>query len=261
LKQIWAADPYKAKWAVIAKAYALIRDQHSKANAPLDTFLDLVGPMAGAINHTEYLSIMGWYFSEEEGNRVLKRAFIPDTSMIPEHYRTTSVSAGDIVQFCAMQGFIPDTVNEGNTQLFAVSQPNLKDSPGGFDTLETHAWKSNNIMDSPQTPIWNQASSSPNESPIPSFQPDRRIHTLARIVPTSDSFEPSQISPRADPTVNKGHMAYDAFDPLSDKEFPVFSPHLGFDDEVFSLNDPSAYFTPSFFQNTPDFGAESYLNF
>jgi hypothetical protein len=47
LKRMWNADPFKAKWTIVAKAYSIIRDKVGKAQAPLDVFLQIVCPHIG----------------------------------------------------------------------------------------------------------------------------------------------------------------------------------------------------------------------
>jgi hypothetical protein len=47
LTRMWQEDPFKAKWAIVAKAYSIIRDKVGKAHAPLDIFLQTVCPHIG----------------------------------------------------------------------------------------------------------------------------------------------------------------------------------------------------------------------
>jgi hypothetical protein len=45
--RMWQKDPFQAKWTLVAKAYSIIRDKVGKAQAPLDTFLEIVCPHIG----------------------------------------------------------------------------------------------------------------------------------------------------------------------------------------------------------------------
>ena len=60
MTNLWQSDRSKAKWAILAKAYTLIRDKKGKANAPLDSFLNLNAPLIGIPKPDEYMNKLGW---------------------------------------------------------------------------------------------------------------------------------------------------------------------------------------------------------
>jgi hypothetical protein len=97
---LWGTDFFKAKWAIVAKAYSIIRDRVGKANAPLASFMALVCPMIGIPSPAEYFDLMGWMYPDTE--KELKRRFLPDVSQFDT---TTTLSPTDIVSFCEFSGY------------------------------------------------------------------------------------------------------------------------------------------------------------
>jgi len=56
----WREDPFSAKWAILAKAYSVLRGSREKDEAPLDFFLGLVVPLMGIVSPENYPAMMGW---------------------------------------------------------------------------------------------------------------------------------------------------------------------------------------------------------
>jgi len=50
----WLRDPFKAKWAIVARANSAIRDKVGKPRAPLDRFLSLVCPALDIIDIADF---------------------------------------------------------------------------------------------------------------------------------------------------------------------------------------------------------------
>lgn len=60
MTSFWHFDGSKDKWAVLAKAYTLIRDLKGKTDAPLNIFLKFNAPRAGILNPDDYITKLGW---------------------------------------------------------------------------------------------------------------------------------------------------------------------------------------------------------
>lgn len=56
----WRADPFSAKWAIIAKAYSVLRGSREKEDAPLDEYLNIAVPVIGVVPPDQYPQMMGW---------------------------------------------------------------------------------------------------------------------------------------------------------------------------------------------------------
>lgn len=109
LTRIWSKDPFKAKWAILAKAYSLIRGDHSKTDAPLDAFLGIACPMVNIVRREDYMRTMGWNISRgEDGLNTIERVFDPSFSELTQATLGTNLSAQQIVQHCFAVGFVPD---------------------------------------------------------------------------------------------------------------------------------------------------------
>lgn len=74
MTNLWQSDRCKAKWAILAKAYTLIRDKKGKAKAPLDGFLSLNAPRIGIAHPDEYMYKLGWELAlGPNGGAILRR--------------------------------------------------------------------------------------------------------------------------------------------------------------------------------------------
>ena len=100
---MWHEDPFKAKWALLAKSYSDIRD-HDDKHVALDNFLALVTPYVGIIGTSQYLSAMGWAFTNSNGELKLVRTFVPDCSAFDATLRFTNTSHQDIIDICFQAG-------------------------------------------------------------------------------------------------------------------------------------------------------------
>lgn len=105
---LWQSDPFKAKWAILAKAYSIMRGYKSKNEAPLDEYLALTCPHIGIISSDDYLTIMGWVIVEEGGKTELERHYMPNANTFTDHFMTTNLSAEDIVAFCYFVDYVKD---------------------------------------------------------------------------------------------------------------------------------------------------------
>jgi hypothetical protein len=107
LTVLWQSDPFKAKWAIIARAYSSIRDAVGKRNAPLDAFLNLVCPVVGIIGADEYLERMKWVsMATDTGSMILIQTSAPDLASLGASICHTSMTEKDVVQYCTRSGYI-----------------------------------------------------------------------------------------------------------------------------------------------------------
>ncbi|KAI9851062.1 MAG: hypothetical protein M1838_004588 [Thelocarpon superellum] len=105
---LWKNDPFKAKWAILAKAYSVIRDSQGKHQAPLDFFLAINAPFIGIVQPAEYIAMLGWRFDiDEHGDRKLRRAFIPEADAFDNGDVTAVCSVHDVIQNSFEEGYIP----------------------------------------------------------------------------------------------------------------------------------------------------------
>nr|ABG45907.1 putative alpha1 mating-type protein [Fulvia fulva] len=108
---LWRADPFEAKWAVLAKAYSVLRGCREKKDAPLDTFFVFCAPLIGVIPPEEYLQCMGWQMGpplegDLEKTPQLIRLFTPNLDTFPEKYTMTTLSVDDLVNHCYTLGYV-----------------------------------------------------------------------------------------------------------------------------------------------------------
>ena len=106
LRKMWKVDPFQAKWAILAKAYSIIRDHKGKAFAPLDLFLSLTCPHIGIITANEYLPRLGWSLVVEDGCKVLCRTSAPSPASFDDSLKTTNLSVQDIINYCHENKFV-----------------------------------------------------------------------------------------------------------------------------------------------------------
>ncbi|EKG11565.1 Mating-type protein MAT alpha 1 [Macrophomina phaseolina MS6] len=129
VKTLWDSEQNKAKWAIVAKAYSIIRDEVGTKNAPLDDYLALACPEIGLIARENYLHTFGWELVLQAGSWGLIRRFTPDLNSFPENFFTTNLSAEDMVRYVRNQGYgitSQDTaviINHGGAALAMAAHP------------------------------------------------------------------------------------------------------------------------------------------
>lgn len=143
---LWQADPFKAKWPILAKAYSIIRDNKGKENARLDSFLAINAPYIGVLPPAEYFKMLGWTFSTNEDNEIVLTRDSTVT-VLNQELVTTNLSVEDIVQHCYTCGYIAGDGNmiaagDGSSMIMATTaQPTGSSSdepvaPGGDGTTQ-----------------------------------------------------------------------------------------------------------------------------
>ncbi len=109
LKLLWDADPFHAKWAILARAYSNIRTLLGKTFAPLDRFFIIACPAIGVIDSTEYLAMMSWEWVVVDGVKKLVQTAVPNLASFAHHIRYTTMTDRDIVHRCAREYYISQT--------------------------------------------------------------------------------------------------------------------------------------------------------
>lgn len=106
LKFLWQNDPYKAKWALLAKAYSIVRDDHV-GETSLDSFLTLNSGFIGIIDPARYLDAMGWQLTVDgDGQYTMARVKVNTGT---EAEVSTNYSVNDIVKRCYDTGYVSET--------------------------------------------------------------------------------------------------------------------------------------------------------
>ncbi|RDA89026.1 hypothetical protein CP532_0633 [Ophiocordyceps camponoti-leonardi (nom. inval.)] len=126
LTTLWHQDPYKNKWALVAKVYSFIRDQVGKDNIPLAQFLSIACPTMKLPEPSVYLDLLGWTVENDEGSQRLVRAR-PQGSMedYDQHVGQVPNTEVDLVSKIVNIGFV---------------------APQGIDLLERMGANQNGIM-------------------------------------------------------------------------------------------------------------------
>lgn len=112
LRFLWQNDPFKAKWAILAKAYSKIRDEHSGARGVcLETFLNLNAGYIGILEPSLYLEKMGWELTVDENHQYTMARVSHET--INESDVSTNFSVSDIVNHCYDTGYVSRSGRQG----------------------------------------------------------------------------------------------------------------------------------------------------
>lgn len=154
LTHLWQADPTKAKWAILAKAYSEIRDKIGKKRAPLPPFLAINAPFVGVIDPDDYLRILGWELIDRDGQTILRRAARPDGAVYEISMITTNASVEDVISNSYHHGYINQenfgvaTLSGGMSVIMATSaQPVGYPSFDGLPIFNTGDTASTNDED------------------------------------------------------------------------------------------------------------------
>lgn len=144
LTHMWQAEPTKAKWAILAKAYSELRDKVGKKRAPLPRFLAINAPFIGVVDPDDYLRIRGWDIVERDGQTILRRAARPDGATNGSSMLTTNASVEDVIRNSYYHGYINGgdlgfaTLSSGMSLIMATSaQPAGYPSFGSFAIFNT----------------------------------------------------------------------------------------------------------------------------
>nr|AWM30785.1 MAT1-1-1 [Monilinia fructicola] len=106
LSVLWGRDPFQAKWAILARAYTLMRDAGVKRTVA--EFLLVACPQIGIISVSSYLTDLNWTFeTNEEGTVCLRQISPPDMASFTSHIARTILTDLDIITFCGAQGYLP----------------------------------------------------------------------------------------------------------------------------------------------------------
>lgn len=105
LRFLWQNDRFKAKWAILAKAYSKIRDEHADSkDVSLESFLNLNAGYIGILQPSLYLEAMGWELTvDEEQQYTMARVSQTTTN---EADVSTNYSVNDIVKHCYDTGYV-----------------------------------------------------------------------------------------------------------------------------------------------------------
>ncbi|KAG2421494.1 hypothetical protein HFD88_005469 [Aspergillus terreus] len=129
LRFLWQNDPFKAKWAILAKAYSIIRDDHD-SDVSLDTFLALNAGFIGILEPTRYLEVMGWELQVDEQQQYTMAKV--NASSANEADISTNYSVNDVVKNCYAAGYVSEgdrktkSTQGGNASVMAfAAQPTL----------------------------------------------------------------------------------------------------------------------------------------
>ena len=124
---MWQNDPFKAKWSILAKSYSLIRDSQGKANASLEKFLAINGPLIGVIEPAQYLQALSWEITADKGGQTVIRRH---ENSIDEQLFITNVSVNDVIRNSYNAGYFTGDLskvllakNEAVMTMAASAQP------------------------------------------------------------------------------------------------------------------------------------------
>ena len=136
---LWKADPFKAKWAILAKGFSEIRDNMGKTDAILPEFLEINAPLMRMVEPDRYLVGLGWELSiDAEAKLMLHREDGFDEASISSDLITTNVSVADVLENSYQHGYITRhghadiAHSNGQVMIMASSaQPAMPATDGG----------------------------------------------------------------------------------------------------------------------------------
>ena len=250
LVYMWQSDPFKAKWAILAKAYSVIRDQEGKENAPLDKFLFINSNLIGIVAPKSYMVILGWVIAPVDGQLMLRRDLKFNPNSIDTRLLTTNLSVDDVVKHNYNNGYImgaPSAAaafgNGPSLTMATSAQP-----PSQNEATNGHAG---------ETPDLEEGSGSVHHAEGSQAQLNL-AENLTTTLTLSPRFDPDNHSPMAlqyinsrvpDPSVDPPisslvntayHLSGDyPFTPDFDPDLPgqIFDPFLGNQFNAFNMSD------------------------
>jgi hypothetical protein len=100
--QMWADDPLKSQWAVLAKAYTIIRDHFKVQNPSLRDFVSLCLTLLGLANAEAYLKMCGWRIVLADNSMNLVKT---GCSITPKQFASKPLAVDQVVEHCKSNGY------------------------------------------------------------------------------------------------------------------------------------------------------------
>jgi hypothetical protein len=114
ISKMWNEDPNQSVWALIARAWSMIRDQLSERSlpqAPLQEFVNVICPYLNIPSPAIYMEGMGWELDvDAEGSPSLTRVFTTTAESFDVGVQNATLSVQDIISYCQSVGFAQDYV-------------------------------------------------------------------------------------------------------------------------------------------------------
>ncbi|KAH8651751.1 MAT1-1-1 [Ilyonectria robusta] len=107
LTTLWNKDPFRNKWALIAKVYSFVRDEVGKRNIALSRFLDVCCPAMNIIHPSRYIAALGWSVTyDDAGCHVLHQ----DRPTDLDHFQNEVVPSTemDLLRALLQTGYLSD---------------------------------------------------------------------------------------------------------------------------------------------------------
>lgn len=258
LKDLWSADPYKAKWAIIAKAYSMIRDCVPKGKAPLDVFLDLVAPIAGALSRERYMAVMGWSLRSAAGTSLMERVFVPRAEDVPATYRTTMASPEQLVSVCVKHGFVDaGSFKHASTTL---SQLTMASRPARDELVLSSAGPfAVDIVPEDDRELQSLAYHSIDDQRSAQYE-KLEASLIAGMTGLNSPATHLKSSLHAGPYISSQSAFDDAFVPGHDDTFISFNPLQGPIDAVYDISNPGTYLSDLPVSHLGDFDIDAFLH-
>jgi hypothetical protein len=104
IRSLWEQDHWKHFWAIAAKAYSELRDNHM-GQITLESFLKNVTGLLGVIPADQYLATMGWTLVDDSDGEVhlVKSVSVVEKQNVP---LTSNLSVRDVVNHCYQIGLL-----------------------------------------------------------------------------------------------------------------------------------------------------------
>ena len=102
ISQMWNDDPLKPQWAILAKAYTIIRDHFLVRDPSLSGFAEICVPLIGLADAEGYLALCGWKISSEDNSMNLVKV---GESILASQFLPNPLSVAEVVENCVEAGF------------------------------------------------------------------------------------------------------------------------------------------------------------
>ncbi|MBE3042635.1 hypothetical protein IMZ48_08670, partial [Candidatus Bathyarchaeota archaeon] len=108
LTLLWAEDPFRNKWALVAKVYSFVRDEVGKAKAALGDFLAVACPVMGIVEPADYIRLLGWVQTqgESEGSMISQDKSIAQATVATLEDRSHPNTELELLVDCIRAGYL-----------------------------------------------------------------------------------------------------------------------------------------------------------
>ncbi|CAP86109.1 hypothetical protein N7489_002809 [Penicillium chrysogenum] len=146
ISEMWQDDTLKSHWAILAKAYTIIRDHFDVDTPSLSTFVELCLPLMGHLDRQQYLRMAGWDVQPTGNSLSLRKIGLSNLASLS----VPAIAVDQVVKHCIDNNYAQIRNEEWDKHILENGQVFAVDPAFSATVRDPQNWVFNNV---PQWPI------------------------------------------------------------------------------------------------------------